>query len=62
MKKATPLRIPEYFTVKEAAELLRLSEVTIRRLLWKKKIKRYRAGGRTLLLKTDVLAQIKLVS
>jgi excisionase family DNA binding protein len=48
-----------YITVREAAELLRLSEISIRRYLTKKILARYKAGGRTLLRRDDVVAMIK---
>jgi len=48
----------KYINVKEAAALLRLSEISIRRLLWKKKLTRYKAGGRTLLRQSQVMGLI----
>ncbi len=47
-----------YINVKEAAALLRLSEISIRRMLWKRKLKRYKCGGRTLLRESQVLSLI----
>ena len=46
-------------TVREAAQLLRLSEISIRRFLTLKKLKRFKAGARTLLLQSEVLGLIK---
>ena len=48
-----------YITVAEAAEILRLSQISIRRYLTKKILARYKAGGRTLLRRDDVVALIK---
>jgi excisionase family DNA binding protein len=45
-------------TVKEAAAYQKVSEITIRRKLWKKQLRRFRVGGRTLLLAAEVAAQI----
>ncbi|MBZ5641596.1 MAG: helix-turn-helix domain-containing protein [Acidobacteriia bacterium] len=53
-----------YLTVREAANILRLSEISVRRFLTKKKLKRYKVGGkvtgRTLLLQSEVIALIKV--
>jgi Helix-turn-helix domain len=48
-----------YITVREAAEILRMSEISIRRYLTKKILVRYKAGGRTLLRHDEVVAMIK---
>lgn len=49
-----------YMTVAEAAHLLRLSEISIRRFLTKNILTRYKVGlGRTLLLREEVLGLIK---
>jgi excisionase family DNA binding protein len=45
--------------VREAAALVRLSEVSIRRYLTQKKLRRYKIGGRTLVRKSEVLGLIK---
>ena len=52
---------PEFINVREAAALLRLSEISIRRLLWKKQLKRFKAGGRTLVKRSQVLSLIREV-
>ena len=56
-----PIKVPDaiYISIPEAAELTRLSEVSIRRYLTKKILVRYKAMGRTLLRRDDVLAMIK---
>jgi len=60
VKSKSPVReITAYITVGEAAEILRLSEISIRRYLTKKVLARYKAGGRTLLRRDDVVALIK---
>jgi excisionase family DNA binding protein len=48
-----------YLTVREAAQLLRLSEISVRRFLTLKKLKRFKAGARTLLLESEVRGLIK---
>jgi excisionase family DNA binding protein len=48
-----------YIAVREAAHLLRLSEVSVRRFLTEKRLKRYKAAGRTLLRRDEVLALVK---
>ena len=48
-----------YITVAEAADFLRLSEISIRRYLTKKILKRYKVGARTLLRRDEVLGLIK---
>jgi len=49
----------EFITVPEAAEILRMSEISIRRFLTKNILIRYKAGNRTLLRRDDVLGMIK---
>ena len=48
-----------YLSVREAAQTLHLSEISIRRFLTKKKLKRFKAGARTLLLRSEVLGLIR---
>jgi excisionase family DNA binding protein len=50
---------PEFITCKEAASLLKLSEISIRRFLTQKKLKRYKVGSRTLVRLSDALALIR---
>ena len=61
MKSKIPARTDAapWITVAEAAEILRLSEISIRRYLTKKIFVRYKAGGRTLLRRDDVLRLVK---
>lgn len=49
----------DYITCKEAAALLRLTEISIRRLLTQKKLKRYKVGARTLILRSQALGLIR---
>jgi len=46
--------LPEFCGVQAAAVLLGISEVTVRRLLTQKKLKRYKVGGRTVLRVEEV--------
>lgn len=48
-----------YVTVREAARLLKLSEISIRRFLSQKKIRRFKVGSRTLLLQSEVVGLIR---
>lgn len=61
--KATPSNatVPaagQYVTVREAARLLKLSEISIRRFLSQKKLRRFKVGSRTLLLHSEVVGLI----
>lgn len=51
----------EFLTVREGAALLRLSEVSIRRYLTLKKLRRFKVGSRTLLMRSDVLGLVREV-
>jgi excisionase family DNA binding protein len=48
-----------FLTVKEAAELLRVSQVSIRRYLGQGRLRRFKVGARTLLQHDDVLALVR---
>jgi excisionase family DNA binding protein len=52
----------DFVTIREAAQLTRLSESSIRRFLTTKKLRRYKVAGgsRTLCKKDEVLALIQL--
>jgi len=60
-KKGRTHEDPEQFiSVRECAALLRVSEVTVRRYLWQKRLKRYKVcAGRTLVKVGDALALIR---
>jgi len=51
----------EFLTVRESAALLKLSEVSIRRYLTQKKLRRFKVGSRTLLMRGDVLGLVREV-
>jgi excisionase family DNA binding protein len=46
----------EYLSVTGAAQLMGVSEASIRRFLTKKKLKRYKIGARTVVKRSDALA------
>lgn len=48
-----------YLTVRETAAFVKLSEISIRRLLTQKKLKRFKCGGRTLIRQSEAEALIK---
>jgi len=50
---------PEFVTCKEAASMVKLSEVSIRRFLTKGKLRRYKVGSRTLIRLSEVLGLIR---
>lgn len=50
-----------YVSVKEAARLLKISEIGIRRFLTQKKLRRFKVGARTILLQSEVLSLIREV-
>jgi excisionase family DNA binding protein len=55
---ATATQAPAFITVKQAADLVHLSEVSIRRYLTLKRLRRYKAGARTLLRHDDVMSLV----
>lgn len=50
-----------WVSVKEAAQVQRRSEISVRRDLTKGRLRRFKCGARTLLRLSDVLGQIKEV-
>jgi excisionase family DNA binding protein len=52
---------PQFVSVAEAAQLLRMSAVSIRRYLGQGKLKRYKVGARTLLRHDHVMALVREV-
>ncbi len=57
-----PARDGRYVDIRQAAELLHISEASVRRYLTQGKLRRFKAGGaRTLLLRSQVLGLIKEV-
>jgi excisionase family DNA binding protein len=51
----------EYVTVRTAADFTHTSEPTIRRMLTKKKLQRYRFQGRTLIRLSELRALVRAV-
>jgi excisionase family DNA binding protein len=51
----------DFLTCKETGELLKVHEISVRRLLTQKKLKRYKFGARTLIRKSEVLALVREV-
>lgn len=47
-----------FLSVKEAADMLKLSQVSIRRYLGQGKLKRFKVGARTLIRQDDVIALV----
>jgi hypothetical protein len=43
-----------YLSVREAADFARISEISVRRLLTKKRLRRFKCGARTLVLLRDL--------
>lgn len=58
-KTATASATSQFVTVKEASELLRVSQVSIRRYLGRKKIRKFKVGARTLLQRDEVLKLVR---
>ena len=56
---SSALRSAEFLSVEEAAELLRMSQVSIRRYLGQGKLKRFKVGSRTLVRHDDVMALVR---
>jgi len=48
----------QYVSVKEAARLLKISEISIRRFLTQRKLRRFKVGSRTLVLQSEVLSLV----
>jgi excisionase family DNA binding protein len=48
-----------YVDVREAAQILHLSEASVRRLLTQRKLRRFKCGARTLLAREQVLSLIR---
>jgi excisionase family DNA binding protein len=55
-----PASLQQFVTCKEASQLLKLSEVSIRRFLTQKKLRRYKCGSRTLLKLSEVLGLVRV--
>ena len=55
---AEPLQQGQFVSVREAAAILKMSEISIRRFLTQKKLRRYKVGSRTLVKISEVLGLI----
>ena len=51
----------QFLSIQEAAELLRVSQVSIRRYLGQGRLKRFKVGARTLLRHDDVMSLVREV-
>lgn len=49
----------EFLSVSQAASILQISEVSIRRYLTLKRLRRFKVGSRTLLKREDVLSLVR---
>jgi excisionase family DNA binding protein len=61
-KRITIAKAPaegEFISVREAAGITKLSEVSIRRFLTRKTLRRYKVGARTLVRASEVLGLIR---
>lgn len=56
---AGPGPSPQFMSVSEVAEFLRMSKVSIRRYLGMGKLKKFKVGSRTLIRRDDVLALVR---
>jgi excisionase family DNA binding protein len=59
MSKEKVQAVTQFMSIAEAAELLRVSQVSIRRYLGQGKLKRFKVGSRTLLRHSDVMALVR---
>jgi excisionase family DNA binding protein len=48
-----------FLSVKEAADMLKISQVSIRRYLGQGKLKRFKVGARTLIRHSDVMGLVR---
>jgi excisionase family DNA binding protein len=58
MKNATEV-MPEFITLKEASQLLRVSKVTIHSYINRELFTCYKVGGRTLIEKSELLQALE---
>jgi excisionase family DNA binding protein len=56
------MELPKLLSVKEAAEALRVSQETVKRLTYKGKLKRVRVGNRVLIKQSDLMEFIENAS
>jgi hypothetical protein len=53
-----PATLQQFVTCKQASEILKISEISVRRFLTQKKLKRFKCGSRTLVRLSEVLGLI----
>jgi excisionase family DNA binding protein len=58
-RAAAPSASTDFITVKEAAALLKLSDISIRRFLTQKKLRRFKVGARTLIRVSEAMSLIR---
>lgn len=51
---------PQFVSIPEAASLLRISTVSIRRYLGQKRLKRYKCGSRTLIDRAELMGLVRV--
>jgi hypothetical protein len=54
-----PATLEQFCTCKEAAQILKMSEISIRRFLTQKRLTRLKCGARTLLRLSEVLSMVR---
>jgi excisionase family DNA binding protein len=63
-KSAPTAAVPtsgQYISVKQAARVLNISEIGVRRFLTQKRLRRFKVGSRTLVLHAEVMGLIREV-
>jgi excisionase family DNA binding protein len=50
---------PEYLTCRETAKMLKVSEQYVRDMLTRKRLRRFKCGARTLILKSEALGLVR---
>jgi len=56
---AEPLQPGQFVSVREGAALSKVAEITLRRWLTQKKLRRYKIGSRTLIKTSDLMGLIR---
>lgn len=60
MHVETEAKVSDFLTCREASRIVRLSEVSIRRLLTKGRLRKFKIGGRTLVSRAELLGLVKV--
>ncbi|HEV2617945.1 MAG TPA: helix-turn-helix domain-containing protein [Candidatus Acidoferrales bacterium] len=58
-RQVDPNIIQKYITCRQGAEILKISEISVRRYLTQKKLRRFKVGSRTLILLSEVQSLIR---